>query len=196
MTKKKKVVITLAIIATICILLIGGQTFSKYITEVKGIGRADVAKWDFKVNGTDEQVQTIDLKSTINNTTITENKIAPGTSGAIRINIDATETEVGINYKVQFLNEIQTPTNMVFYYQNEKYDNLTALNDKISGTIFANGGERQIPIEIDWHWPYETGTTPEEIEMNDRIDTEEAKGNTDYLFDVLITGTQVLPNEI
>ena len=156
MTKKKKVVITLAIIATICILLIGGQTFSKYITEVKGIGRADVAKWDFKVNGTDEQVQTIDLKSTINNTTITENKIAPGTSGAIRINIDATETEVGINYKVQFLNEIQTPTNMVFYYQNEKYDNLTALNDKISGTIFANGGERQIPIEIDWHWPYET----------------------------------------
>ena len=196
MTKKKKVVITLAIIATICILLIGGQTFSKYITEVKGIGRADVAKWDFKVNGTDEQVQTIDLKSTINNTTITENKIAPGTSGAIRINIDATETEVGINYKVQFLNEIQTPTNMVFYYQNEKYDNLTALNDKISGTIFANGGERQIPIEIDWHWPYETGETPEEIEMNDRIDTEEAKGNTDYLFDVLITGTQVLPNEI
>ena len=196
MTRRKKPLVVLAILAVILLAFVGGQAYAKYVSQVKGQGIAEIATWDFKVNGQSEQVEEIRLASTYNNQTLVNNKIAPGTSGSFNIIVDASGSEVGINYKVQFLNEIQTPTNMVFYYQNEKYDNLTALNDKISGTIFANGGERQIPIEIDWHWPYETGETPEEIEMNDRIDTEEAKGNTDYLFDVLITGTQVLPNEI
>ena len=46
---------------------------------------------------------------------------------------------------------------------------------------------------IGWNWKYETGTTPEEILKNDKIDTQNAKEINDYTFDIIITGTQVEP---
>ena len=54
MTNKKKIIIIMILVVALCALLLGGITFSKYITEVKGVGTASVAKWDFKVNGTEE----------------------------------------------------------------------------------------------------------------------------------------------
>ena len=47
---------------------------------------------------------------------------------------------------------------------------------------------------IDWNWKYETGNTIEEIQKSDIIDTQDAKQITNYSFDIVVTGTQVMPN--
>ena len=193
LTKKKKVIILFAIIATLCLLLIGGQTFSKYMTEVRGVGTATVAKWDFKVNGSSEEVQTINLASTADIDSVRNNKIAPGTYGMFEINIDARGADVGINYKVQFLNETNLPPNMIFTYDNKNYNSLSELGEAVEGTIYASEGEKERTILILWEWLYQVGDNETEIAENDRIQTEYAKSNLDYSFDVLVTGTQILP---
>ena len=116
MTKKKKVLITLALLAIILLAFIGGQAYAKYVSEVRGEGVAQVATWNFKVNGQSEQVEEINLASTCNNETLVNNKIAPGTSGSFDIKVDATGSEVGINYNIAFTEEESKPQNLKFKY--------------------------------------------------------------------------------
>ena len=50
-------------------------------------------------------------------------------------------------------------------------------------------------INIHWEWPYETGID-DEITNNDIIDTENGKNITQYTFDVLVEGVQVMPETV
>ena len=120
MSKKKKIILIVLSLVVLVATFFGGQTFSKYVTEVNGKGIANVAKWNFKVNESEEQIQTINLNSTIDNNTLIDNKIAPGTSGDFEIRLDATGAEVGINYIITFLNESNKPQNLVFTFENNK----------------------------------------------------------------------------
>lgn len=195
MSRNKKIISALIILTAIIISFIGGQTFSKYVTEVSGEGVANVAKWTFKVNDNESQLQSINLASTVNNETLINNKIAPGTSGDFQIKIDATGSDVGINYKVNFVNEKNKPQNLVFTYDDEKYENVTDIAEKLTGIIDANAEEKEKIINIHWEWPYETGTD-DEITNNDKIDTENGKNITQYTFDVLVEGVQVMPETV
>ncbi|MFR6022540.1 MAG: hypothetical protein ACLUHC_06425 [Clostridia bacterium] len=165
------------------------------MSKVEGHGTAEVANWNFKVNEKEEQLQAISLNSTINNKTVSNNKIAPGTQGSFQIKLDATGAEVGIDYIVRFENESNKPTNLKFKYENKEYKSLTELQNNLTGTINANDGEKTKVITIDWIWPYETGTTAEQILANDKIDTQNAKSIRNYTFNIIVTGTQVNPNQ-
>ena len=164
MKKSRKIILAVIALAIILMSFVGGQVYAKYMSKVEGHGTAEVAKWNFKVNEKEEQLQAISLNSTINNKTVSNNKIAPGTQGSFQIKLDATGAEVGIDY------------------------NLT-------GTINANDGEKTKVITIDWIWPFETGTTAEQILANDKIDTQNAKSIRNYTFNIVVTGTQVNPNQ-
>ena len=174
---------------------VGGQVYAKYMSKVEGHGTAVVANWNFKVNEKEEQLQAISLNSTINNKTVSNNKIAPGTQGSFQIKLDATGAEVGIDYIVRFENESNKPTNLKFKYENKEYKSLTELQNDLTGTINANDAEKTKIITIDWVWPYETGTTAEQILANDKIDTQNAKSIRNYTFNIIVTGTQVNPNQ-
>ena len=193
MTNKKKVLIALAILTVILLAFIGGQAYAKYVSEVRGEGIAEVATWSFKVNGQDEQVESINLASTCNNETLVDNKIAPGTSGSFNILVDATGSEVGINYNITFTEEENKPQNLKFEYNDTEYNSIKDLEDDLSGTINANDENKTRTLNVKWKWDYETGSDPEEILSNDLIDTEDAKRIPNYTFDVVITGTQVEP---
>lgn len=193
MTNKKKVLIALAILTVILLAFIGGQAYAKYVSEVRGEGIAEVATWSFKVNGQDEQVESINLASTCNNETLVDNKIAPGTSGSFNILVDATGSEVGINYNITFTEEENKPQNLKFEYNDTEYNSIKDLEDDLSGTINANDENKTRTLNVKWKWDYETGSDPEEISSNDLIDTEDAKRIQNYTFDVVITGTQVEP---
>ena len=169
MSRKKKAIFIVAIVSTIVLAFIGGQTFSKYVAEVRGDGIAEVATWSFKVNGQQEEVQTINLGSTCNDETLIGNKIAPGTSGSFNIMVDGTGSDVGIDYRIEFQNNL-------------------------SGTIHANDEDKTRNLTIDWKWDYETGTTESEIANNDKMDTQNAKDIANYTFNVIVSGTQVVPN--
>ena len=194
MTKKKKVLITLALLAIILLAFIGGQAYAKYVSEVRGEGVAQVATWNFKVNGQSEQVEEIKLASTCNNETLVNNKIAPGTSGSFDIKVDATGSEVGINYNIAFTEEESKPQNLKFKYNDIEYNSIKDLEKDLSGTINANDEDKVRTLNVGWKWDYETGSNPEEISKNDLVDTQNAEEIQNYTFDVIITGTQVEPH--
>ena len=117
MSKKKKIIAVTAILLALFVSFLGGKTFSKYVTEVNGVGNAEIASWNFKVNENEEEIQTIKLASTINNETLVNNKIAPGTNGSFTIKVDGTGSDVGINYTVNVQNETQKPQNLIYTYK-------------------------------------------------------------------------------
>lgn len=196
---KKKAIIIVAILVAIILSFIGGQTYSKYVTEVRGDGTAQIATWDFKVNGQKEEVQTIPLSSTYDSSTLVNGKIAPGTEGVFQIIVDATGSDVGIDYKIKFADETTKPANLKFYYQEVEYDSILELGDALSGTIDAdadtNGEGKVKTFDIKWKWNYETGNNPGEIATNDKIDTQNAQEIANYTFNVTVSGTQVAPQK-
>lgn len=193
MSKRKRILLIVSILAIIILSFIGGQTYSKYVSEVKGDGLAEVATWSFKVNGQQEQVQTINLASTCNEETLLDNKIAPGTSGSFNIIIDGTDSDVGIDYKIKFLNESGKPNNLKFKYQNTEFNSINELQENLSGRINANDENKIRTLNIEWEWKYETGDNEQDIANNDKIDTEDAKDISQYTFNVIVSGTQVEP---
>ena len=182
MSKRRKIFLVAMILAIIILAFIGGQTYSKYVSEVRGDGLAEVATWSFKVNGEKAQIQTINLASTCNEETLLDNKIAPGTNGSFNIIVDGSESDVGIDYKIKFLNETNKPSNLKFKYQDTEFDSISELEENKIRTL-----------KIEWEWKYETGNSQEEIINNDKIDTENAKAISQYKFNVIVSGTQVEP---
>lgn len=193
MSKKKKVIIVSSILIIMLLAFIGGQAYAKYISQVRGNGIAEIATWSFKVNGQKEQVQEIKLVSTYNSETLVNNKIAPGTSGSFNIIVDATGSEVGIKYNIKFAEESNKPQNLKFVYGGKEYDSIKQLGDKLSGTIAANEEDKTRTINVQWKWNYETGSSAEQINANDIIDTNDAISIANYTFQVIVTGTQVEP---
>lgn len=191
--KSKKIVLIIVAIIAIIFSFVGGQSYAKYMSKVTGKGTADIASWSFKVNENEEKMQTISLKSKQNNSTLLNNKIAPGTEGEFQIKLDATGADVGINYAIKFENETRKPTNLKFTYDGKKYNSLGDLQKDLTGIINADEQEKTKTLTIGWNWKYETGTTQQEISANDLIDTKEAKEINSYTFDIVISGTQVTP---
>lgn len=193
MSKKKKITLIITVLSCIILAFIGGQSYSKYVAEVRGDGMAEIATWNFKVNGQKEEVQTIKLESTCDNETLVNHKIAPGTSGSFNIIVDGTGSEVGINYYITFTNESTKPTNLKFIYDNREYSSISELESILSGTIYANDEEKIKTLTIYWQWPYETGNSESEVANNDKIDTQNAQDLATYTFNVIVSGTQVVP---
>lgn len=193
MKNKKKVILILVLLLIISISFVVGQSYSKYMSQIKGKGVAEVAGWSFLVNGQEETVQTINLASTCNNQTLVNNKIAPGTNGKFDIVIDATGSEVGVDYKVTFSNETSKPANLKFTYQGTVFNSIFDLAQVLQGTINANDTNKLRTFTINWQWDYETGTNPTDILKNDKVDTQDGKTIKNYTFDIMISGTQVVP---
>ena len=193
MKKSKKIVLLCIAIIAIILSFVGGHAYAKYMSKVTGKGTAEIASWSFKVNENEEKMQTISLQSTINNETLVNNKIAPGTEGSFQIKLDATGSEVGVNYDIRFENETQKPTNLKFVYDGNTYNSITELGELLTGTINANEENKIKTLKIDWNWQYETGSTLDEISANDVIDTQDAKKIANYSFDIIVSGTQVMP---
>ena len=193
MNKKKTALLVICAILAITLSFMIGKTFAKYVSEVKGAGTAEIANWVFKVNGKEDVVQNVNLLSTYHNETLINNKVAPGTSGSFNIVVDATGSEVGVDYAIEFLNESQKPQNLIFTYEDKPYTTIQDLEKDLSGTINANDENKIRTITINWEWQYETGENANEINQNDIIDTNNAKQLENYTFDIHVKGTQVMP---
>ncbi len=166
--------------------------FAKYQSNIAGHGIADIAKWAFNVNGNSSTIQTIAINKNYDESTLTNGKIAPGTQGSFDIIIDATGSEVGVDYSVSFINETNKPTNLKFIYENEEFSTLQDLENSLVGTIDADAQAKEKTLTVGWFWNYETGAN-NQIAENDIIDTNEGSQNLNYTFDVVVTGTQVVP---
>lgn len=192
--KSKKIIILLSLALILLTSGIGGTTYAKYRTSVKGGEEVEIAKWSFKVNEESEQIETISLADTIigdvPENLIAKGKIAPGIQGQFTLNIDATESEVGLTYNVKFINEENKPTHLIFTYGGNTFNSLEKIQSYLEGTIDADEEDKTREITIGWEWEYETGIA-EGIKANDIIDTQEGIADLDYTFNIVVTGTQI-----
>lgn len=192
--KKILVGITLAVIGITAII---GVTSSKYYNKITGDGNIEVAKWYFDVNDATESLATIDLAETYNANTLVNGKIAPGTEGRFDLVINAGASEVGVDYKVLFSNQQNKPDNLKFYYNGVELTDSTqgilGYNTLFKGTIKPQDA-RTVTLPIIWRWEYETGTGSA-ITTNDAKDTQNGLNAYDFTFDVVVTGTQVVPTK-
>ncbi|MBQ2836214.1 MAG: hypothetical protein IJE68_05215 [Clostridia bacterium] len=187
--KTRKIIgITCAILLIVLVQAIG-VTYAKYLTEEKGTGSAEVAKWSFQIDKNGAQTKTVKLVDPVNKDYLINGKIAPGTDGTIVITLDGTGSEVDIDYSVKFANEKNKPTNLTFTCNGTSYKSLSEINNLI-GTIKYDAETPKKDIIIFWRWNYETGNTPDEIATNDAIDTLDVNNITQYTFDIIATGTQ------
>lgn len=196
MEKERKSSITnkglLGILSIILLMLLltgaGGYTYAKYLAQEKGTGGAEVANWSFEIAKDGQATKTVNLASTVNKNTLVNGKIAPGTSGKFSITLDATGSDVAVDYLLAFINEKNKPQNIVFKYNDRTTKSLGEIGD-IKGNISIKG-DKKTTIEIEWTWPYETGSTYEEKEKNDITDTNNGISPLDYTFEILAQGTQ------
>jgi len=186
--KTKKIIrITLAILLVVLIQAMG-VTYAKYIASDNATGSAEVAKWAFQIQKEGERTKTIKLVDTVN-TAVTSGKIAPGTSGSFQIVLDATGSEVDLEYELKFVNEQNKPKNLHFSFLELKANTLEGLGI-MQGVLKNEYKNKTRVIEVSWAWDYETGKTDTEIASNDKIDTQDAKSIDEYTFDVVVTATQ------
>ena len=142
MNKRKKI-IAIAIVAILLLVVIMlGYTFSKYTKSYTIPTSSTVAKWSFSgevFNSKNSSTETtISLADTTKNPKIKENKIAPGTNGDFTIVVDATGSEVDLDYKVELIEETNKPQNLKFSYNGNIYNSLSELissEDIFSGKI-------------------------------------------------------------
>lgn len=104
MQKSNKGLLVIAIL--LLVMTISISSLAAYKSSAKGTSGAKVAKWSVKVN--DNDIVTTDSftfgEEDITwdeNENIKEGKIAPGASGKIEFEIDATESEVPVDYVIE-----------------------------------------------------------------------------------------------
>ena len=196
MTKKQRALRVCLVVALVLLIFLVGYTFAKYYSEIKGRGRGSIAKWSFVANNSKETIQTISLVDTANEVSLVEGKIAPGTKGSFDIVIDATGSEVGVDYKVNVAEETNLPTNLLYNVTmdgetSETYSSLKELaQEELEGNLDTINGEFTKTITVNWEWPYETlnGDSVTEGDAADLVDG--TKDNLNYEFVLQIIGTQ------
>lgn len=132
----------------------------------------------FEVEYKNTKLQDVNLAQTIDNKTLVNEKIAPGTKGNFEIIIKAKEN---INYEITFESKNLKPSNLQFYIleNNRRYNTLEELNDILKGNILENEEKK---ITIYWEWDYETN------KQNNMQDTIDAKKIREYNFLIYVKG--------
>lgn len=183
------------IFGALCMMLImllltgaGGYTYARYMSQEKGTGNADIANWAFQIDKNGEQTKNVILRNTVSKQTLVNGKIAPGTSGEFSITLDATGSEVGVDYTLSFVDEINKPENIIFTYNGKEYKSLNEIGS-IKGNI-GTKNDRTATILIKWTWLYQTGSTDIEKAENDIKDTKAGTSLLDYSFNIIAKGVQ------
>ena len=187
--KTRKIIkITFAILLVVLIQTMG-VTYAKYIASENATGQAEIAKWAFEIVKDGEENKNIKLVNTIAKDSLVNGKIAPGTSGQIKLQVDGSGSDVDLDYSLKFMNEQNKPQNLFFTYNEAIYKSIADIPE-IQGKIEYDEESQVKEIVIDWEWDYETGVFVDDITASDKKDTKDANTITEYTFDVQVTATQ------
>ncbi len=140
----------------------------------------NIVKYKFNITYKNLKFKNVNLAETINEDTLTYEKIAPGVNGEFEIIIDSNKT---MNYKVNFNSINEKPKNLKFSYEegNIKADSLEELSKYLAGTILKNTTK---VVKIAWVWEYEN-TKEANIQ-----DTKDAKNIENYNFNINVKGEE------
>lgn len=192
MKNKKKIVGVLFLITLILVIFLAGYTFARYYKSINaGGGTASIARWSFDSKNE---------KAVIN---LSEEKIAPGSNGQFEIEVDATNSEVDVDYEILVSEEKNIPTNMKFYAEtkDEKGTVISTTEEMSSFTELAtNNLKGKIPVEsnnqkrsiiVHWNWEFNENdtTTIDSDDATLKLD-ENGNSNLECGFNIEIVGRQ------
>ncbi len=202
--KQKKMLISIFAILLLIVLLVG-FTFAKYISTYNGKGKARIAKWTFKVNEWSvDETKELSLFDTLHHVDLEEGRIAPGYYGSFDVVLDATGSEVDLQYYIEARETGHKPENLEFQaiinrdQYTRFYPTLRELaENELRGVIERTAVDKVVPITINCVWPFESGDNEEQVAESNLEDTAAGKGsyvgqiNTyDYGFSLKVVGTQ------
>lgn len=165
--------LTIALIIALIALLLVASSYAKYLSSGTGSDSARVAKWSFKVGGTDvvaTDTFTFDLFKTITDTdgktaetdVVSANSdkvIAPGTSGSFDLVLE-NKSEVSAKYGIEYTVTNTATIPVQFSVDDGKTwtDSLTNVVASDTDTkLAANNGSKTITVQ--WKWAYEGNDT-------------------------------------
>lgn len=190
MKNKKRVIGVLVCIALISSMFLAGYSFARYYKSIKiDTVKTSIARWNFN------------SKNTLANINLSNEKISPGSSGQFEIEVDATDSEVAVEYEIKVENETNIPRNMTFYTETkdengnivkteEKSSFAEIATENLKGTIPVESNNQKRTIVVHWNWPFneddETSTDSEDatLQVNNEI------VSLDCGFDIQIIGRQ------
>ena len=146
-----------------------------YIDNKKSLGKTS---YIFDVSYENIDFKNINLVNTVDNKTLVNEKIAPGTKGEFDIILT---TNKNLRYNVKFESKNQKPKNLVFSIKGKDkvYSSLEEMQEYLVGNISPS--EEKI-ITIFWEWKYESGGN------EDFQDTSDGINLTKYNFDIYTIG--------
>ncbi len=163
MSRKLKLLLLLFSLSTTVFLM--NHTYSRYVATSTNNIEAGFAKWQILINNEDITAQsnsTIEFSPVIDESEfVREGKIAPSSKGYFDIEIDATNSDVAFNYKInlEVLNEdlpdfiISKYAIIASDYNYEDPLDLITINDKtISGDISVAELDSIFTIRIYFEW--------------------------------------------
>lgn len=192
MKNKKKIGGIVLLISLILVIFLAGYTFARYYKSINAGGTtASIARWSF---GSKNEKAIINLS---------EEKIAPGSSGQFEIEVDATNSEVDVDYEILVSEENNIPTNMKFYAETkdekgtvisttEEMSSFTELAaNNLKGTIPVESNNQKRNIIVYWNWEFNENdtTTVDSDDATLKLD-ENGKSNLECGFNIEIVGRQ------
>ena len=151
---KKTRLLTIALILALIALILVASSYAKYLSSGTGSDTARVAKWSFKVGGTDIVTTDTDVVSAN-----TDRVIAPGTSGSFALVLD-NKSEVSAKYGIEYTvtNTAKIPVEFSGDGGKTWTESLTDVVASDTDTkLAANGGNKIITVQ--WKWAYEGNDT-------------------------------------
>ncbi len=195
MKNKRKTIGVILMFSLIIAIFVIGYTYARYYQEIDiGSSYANIARWSFGSKNTEAKIS------------LSEEKICPGTNGNFEIEVDATDSEVDVEYTILVTDEKNIPTNMKFYAEifDEKggvlkktdlYDSFTSLanSNLLSNRIPVEKGNQKRKILVYWNWEFNENDISD-VDRNDAVLSYDEDGNSslDCGFNVQIVGKQAI----
>ncbi len=204
--KQKSIFISIFVILLLIVLLVG-FTFARYISTWDAISeRYQTAKWRFDVTGwSKEETNQLSFMETVHHINLDHGLIAPGYEGYFDFEIDASPSEVDLEYRVEINEDGHIPPNLQFQglidgdQYTTFYSSMKELaENELVGIIKREDDHKTIPIRIYAIWPFQSGSNEQEVEDCDIADTKAgiAAGYYDYQFSIKVIGRQLRAEEV
>lgn len=150
-TKKIPISSLVGIVCLLSFLCVGmGISYSRFVASGDSSADAKVAPWKYKINASNAESISIDLKDTIVSNNYSMSFVIPGTRGAIPIEIDFSGTKVASEYVITLERDsMDLPSNLKLYADSSMQEEFNSF----SGKVLLNNNPR-VTKTIYWEWKY------------------------------------------
>lgn len=180
-TKTLGRIVVLALALCLISTSLMGGTLAKYTTEVTGTGTTNVAKWAVAFKADEGATTTSterttaytftlgDTRTDAEGTLVATDRIAPGSTGSIAVEIDGTGSEVPYTWSIT-ANYGDLPSTIKFY-QDSGYTTVLTSGSGWTGDVALNAVGTAVTKTIYWKWVTETDAADTTIGIVGDTDT-------------------------